>query len=189
MLDESEKKIIKELIKNPRISDNHIAKATNVPVMTVNRKRKKLEEENIISYCTIIRRGEKGIKVISSRALYIITLSAGITTSDYYKAIKKDNIFKQDFSSVVESIYLGEKSGHIAVMMVLETAKQSEQVEIFNGKVIPWFKSTFGKNSVRKITTVRINQRIKQHYNYYPDLNIKSGIIDSAFPDEYIDLL
>ena len=39
-LDEKEQKIVKELIKNPRISDTQIAKNTNIPVMTINRKRK-----------------------------------------------------------------------------------------------------------------------------------------------------
>jgi DNA-binding Lrp family transcriptional regulator len=188
MLDKSEKKIIRELIRNPKISDNQIAKVTNVPVMTVNRKRKRLEQENILSYCTIVRRGDKGIEQINSRALYTITLNAGITTSDYYKAIQKDNIFTQEFNSVVESISLGEKSGHLAVMMVIVTNKQQDQVEVFNGKIVPWFKSTFGSDSVRKITTIRLNHIIKQHHNYYPDFNIKNGIINPDFASELIDL-
>ena len=41
-LDKKEKLIIKELVKNPRISDNQIAKNTGLAVKSVNRKRKKL---------------------------------------------------------------------------------------------------------------------------------------------------
>ena len=49
-LDEQEQKIIKELIRDPRISDNQIGRNTKIPVKTVNRKRKNLEQRNIISY-------------------------------------------------------------------------------------------------------------------------------------------
>ena len=49
-LDEQERRIVRELIKDPRISDNQIAKNTRVPVMTVNRKRKLLEEKGLLNY-------------------------------------------------------------------------------------------------------------------------------------------
>ena len=42
-LDEQEKSIVKALIRDPRLSDNQISKVTKVPVMSVNRKRKKLD--------------------------------------------------------------------------------------------------------------------------------------------------
>ena len=48
--DKQEEMIIKELIRNSRISDNQIAKNTRIPVTTVNRKRKLLEEEGFIHY-------------------------------------------------------------------------------------------------------------------------------------------
>ena len=48
--DEQEKLIIKALIKDPRMSDNNIGKLTKVPIRTVSRKRKKLEQENKICY-------------------------------------------------------------------------------------------------------------------------------------------
>ena len=49
-LDEQEQLIIKALIKDPRMSDNNIGKLTKVPIRTVSRKRKKLEQENKIEY-------------------------------------------------------------------------------------------------------------------------------------------
>ncbi len=49
-LDNQERLITRELIKNPRISDNQIAIKTNVPLKTVNRKRKILEEKGMLLY-------------------------------------------------------------------------------------------------------------------------------------------
>ena len=48
--DEQKKLIIKALIKDPRMSDNNIGKLTKVPIRTVSRKRKKLGQNNEISY-------------------------------------------------------------------------------------------------------------------------------------------
>jgi len=53
-LDDKEVLIVKELIKNPRSSDNGISKITKIPVKTVNRKRKGLESRNLISYYTYL---------------------------------------------------------------------------------------------------------------------------------------
>ena len=47
-----ERRIIRNLIKNPRISDNKISKITGIPTITVNRKRKKLEAEGLLHYHT-----------------------------------------------------------------------------------------------------------------------------------------
>jgi DNA-binding Lrp family transcriptional regulator len=60
-IDDVEKQIIKELVIDPKISDNKISKNTNIPLKTVNRKRKKLEENNYINYMLNINHGEKGL--------------------------------------------------------------------------------------------------------------------------------
>ena len=73
-LDEHEVKIIRELIRNPRISDNKISKRTKIPVMTVNRKRKRLEEQKLLRYYTSINKGEFGLKIFGAKALYIIQI-------------------------------------------------------------------------------------------------------------------
>ena len=46
-LDDQEKLIVRELIKDPRISDNQISTNTNIPLKSVNRKRKRMEFEEI----------------------------------------------------------------------------------------------------------------------------------------------
>ena len=78
-LDEQEIKIIKELIKDPRISDNQLGKNTKVPIKTVNRKRKLLEQEGIIRYYVSVNMGRKGTGRFGARQLHIIKFKLGIT--------------------------------------------------------------------------------------------------------------
>ena len=84
-LDEQEKKIITELIKNPRISDNQIGKMTRVPIRTVSRKRNKLEEEGLISYFTNLNMGKKGTGRFGARQLHVIKFKLGITSEQSIK--------------------------------------------------------------------------------------------------------
>ena len=56
-LDEQEIKIVRELIKDPRLSDNKPAKKTGIPVMTVNRKRKRLGAEKLLRYYVSLDKG------------------------------------------------------------------------------------------------------------------------------------
>ena len=71
-LDGKEKEILKELIKNPRISDNQISKNTKIPVKTVNRKRKLLEKRSLIHYMVHLDNSRSGTGVFSTKHMYII---------------------------------------------------------------------------------------------------------------------
>ena len=82
--DEQEKLIIKALVKDPRMSDNSIGKLTKVPIRTVSRKRKKLEQDNRISYYVSINKRDK------SRHLYLIKFKMGITKKKLLDEIKKE---------------------------------------------------------------------------------------------------
>ena len=90
-LDESERKVVRELIKNPRISDNQIAKNTKVPVMSVNRKRKRLENEGLLKYFTSFDTGEFGTGTFKAKQIYIIKFKIGITRGEYIEKLEKDN--------------------------------------------------------------------------------------------------
>ena len=59
-LDKQERLIIRELIKNHRISDNKIGKNTGIPVMSVNRKRKSMEKEGLLTYYTSLKKHSDG---------------------------------------------------------------------------------------------------------------------------------
>ena len=86
--DEQKKLIIKALIKDPRMSDNNIGKLTKVPIRTVSRKRKKLEQNNEISYYVSTNPKSK------ARHLYLIKFKMGITKNKLIAEIKKEQKIK-----------------------------------------------------------------------------------------------
>ncbi|MBW3020937.1 Lrp/AsnC family transcriptional regulator, partial [Candidatus Woesearchaeota archaeon] len=87
-LDDAEVKIIRELIRNPRASDNKIAKRTNIPVMTVNRKRKNLEQQSFLRYFASIDKGEFGLDIFGAKQLYVIKFRIGITRKNYVEVME-----------------------------------------------------------------------------------------------------
>lgn len=183
MFDEKEEKILKELIKNPRVSDNQIAKNTKIPVMTVNRKRKKLEDDGKVFYFTYVN--ESNFEYNASQ-LYIIKFKSGITREMYLNKIKTDPKFKEDYSKYVYDTYLGEKDGHLALVMTLEASNESELVEIFNGLIIRSMKFNFGDDAILEIITARISLPVRVHHNYLPFINMSNGIMKKGWSDDYI---
>jgi len=183
MLDEKEQKILKELVRNPRVSDNQVSKNSGIPVMTVNRKRKKLEEEGKILYFTYVNNLDS---VSNARQLYIIKFKSGITRELYINKIKGDIKFKEVYSMYVSDSYLGEKDGHLALIMTIDARNESELVEIFNGLIIKSLKSNFGDDSILEIVTTRISLPVRVHHNYLPLINMDRGIIKKSWSDDYL---
>lgn len=185
-LSSNEAKIAGELITNPRISDNQIAKNTGIAVMTVNRNRKNLEEEGILSYYTSIKKHRDGIGIFNVRQLYIIKLKAGITRQQYMEQIELDPNLKIFNSTFISSTYLGEKDGHFAVIMTLDAVSDSRLIDEFHGKVIAILEEKLGEDAIKEITTCRINDTVRIHHNYLPQLNMRKGIIKKDWPKEFI---
>ena len=185
-LDNQEIKIIKELIKNSRISDNQISKNTKVPVMSVNRKRKILEEKGIISYYVDIKHGEGGTEDFHVKQLYIIKFKIGLTKKIFLEKIKEDKTLKRFNSEYVVESHIGEKEGHLAITTLLNAKNQSELTENFNGKIIPMLKNNFGEDCIISVDTVTISEPIREHHNYIHGVNMKKGIIDPSWPEDYI---
>ena len=100
-LDEQERKIIRALIRNPRLSDNQVSKLTRVPVMSVNRKRKALEEKELLNYFCYLDTSRYGLNLLPARQLYIVKLKIGITKKEFIDAIKKDPLTKTFNSSFI----------------------------------------------------------------------------------------
>src|SRR6266478_6066243 len=71
-LDEQERLIVRQLIRDPRESDNGIGETTGVNVRTVGRKRQRLEQAGILSYFTHLDLSATGTGEYNSRHLYII---------------------------------------------------------------------------------------------------------------------
>lgn len=185
-LDEQEVKIVRELIRNPRISDNQISKNTKIPVMTVNRKRKRLEGEGLIKYFTSLDTGEFGTGTFKAKQLYVIKFKIGITREEYIEKLEKDKRFQQFNASYISLSYLGEKDGHLALVMVLDAETDSLLVDEFSGKIIPHLKEKLGNDCVKEIITTKICNTLRRHHNYLPNINMENGVMKKDWPDDWI---
>jgi DNA-binding Lrp family transcriptional regulator len=185
-LDGSEIKIIRELIRNPRASDNQISKKTQVPVMTVNRKRKKLEKEKLLRYYTSIDKGEFGLHIFGSKMIYIIKFKIGITRKRYLEVMETDAKWRTFNSKYISLAYLGEKDGRLALMIILDAKDDDHLVEEFNGNIVPFLNQKLGENCIQETTTVSLNKLIRVHHNYMPYINLEEGKIKDSWPDDMI---
>src|SRR5437870_11635087 len=89
-LDDQEKLIVKALIRDPRLSDNQVGKLTGVPTPSVRRKRKKLEEEGLLSYFAALDMQESGTGTFGARHLYVVKFRIGITVKQLVEEIKNE---------------------------------------------------------------------------------------------------
>ncbi|MBN2457766.1 winged helix-turn-helix transcriptional regulator [Candidatus Woesearchaeota archaeon] len=185
-IDQQEERIIRELIKNPRISDNKISKNTGIPVMTVNRKRKNLETRGLISYYADFCHGEHGTQDFYAKQLYIIKFKVGITREQFLNYISEDKKYQKFMSMYTVESYLGEKDGRLSLITIMNGKNIAELVEILNSTIFNMFRDEFGDDSIRNIMTARITDLIRTHHNYLPLVNMKDGTIKKDWPDEWI---
>ena len=185
-LDDHEVKIVRELIKDPRLSDNAISKKTKIPVMTINRKRKKLEEKGLLQYYAYLETGEEGTHLFHARQLYIVQFRSGFTTEKYFTYIKQNKRLQKFHSRYVVESYLGEQSGRLALMMIIEAETETQLTEIFNGQIIANLKQHFGENCINSIITAKISVPVRILHNYLPLINMEKGKIKKEWPDEWI---
>ena len=185
-LDPAEVKIVRELIRNPRSSDNQIAKKTGVPVMTVNRKRKNLEKEKFLRYYVSLDKGEFGLHIFGAKQLYIIKFRIGITRKKYLEVMETDARWRMFNCKYISLAYLGEKDGHLALIIILDAKDEAHLVEEFNGNIVPFLDEKLGKGAIEEITTSSLNKLVRVHHNYMPYLNIEDGRIKDSWPDDMI---
>lgn len=185
-LSAQEATIVGELIKNPRISDNQIARNTGIPVMTVNRKRKQLEEKELIQYYASLKKHGDGIGIFGVRQLYVIKLKAGITRQRYIEDVELDPSLKVFNCTFISSTFLGEKDGHLAVIVILDAIDDTKLMDEFNEKIIGVLKDKFGDDAIKEISTTRITDVVRIHHNYLPKLNMDKGVMKKNWPSELI---
>src|SRR3989338_3607988 len=185
-LDEQGKKIITELVRNPRISDNQIGKRTRVPIRTVSRKRNKLEEEGIISYFSNINMRSNGTGRFGARQLHVIKFKLGITREQIIKEIKEEKMVRMSYGKYIYESHLAEIEGHVALVLIIEGKTDEHIVENFNKEIIPSLLRNHGKDSIEEVFTIRLSDPIRIFHNYLPMLNIEDGFIKKEWPDELI---
>ncbi len=181
--------IVKELIKNPRISDNGISKITKIPVKTVNRKRKKLEDEGLLLYFSYLNHGPRGTKLFNSKKMYTITLKQGITRKTLLDLVNSKNTFSKflfSYSKHFLSIQFGEKQGNIVIIFIIESFNDSDIVEIYNAEIVPNILTALGNDSIVNTEVVTISTQIRLFHNYILGINTEKGIIKKNWSDEDI---
>lgn len=168
VLDDKEKAIIGELVKDPRASDNKISKLTNIPLKTVTRRRKYLEEKNLLYYFTYLD-NFSGTNVFTSRQQYIITFKHGITREIFIKRFG-ENFDLLSSSSVIQKhvleSHLGEQNGCIVLVMIIESFSKDDLVEIFNAEIIKIINDAFGQNSVLRTEVIDLTIELNLLHNY-----------------------
>lgn len=187
-LDEHEKKIITELIKDPRISDNQIGKNTKVPIRTVNRKRKILEEQGFLNYYTQLNMGNDGTGRFGARQLHIIKFRLGIPRSQIIKEIKEEKNVKNAYTRTIYESHIAEIDGHVALVMILEGKGDDDIVEEFNKVIVPALRKNHGDDAILEIQTIRLSDSIRIFHNYIPMINMEKGKLKKDWPNQLIFL-
>src|SRR3989338_6632462 len=172
-LDYQECAIVRELIKNPRVSDTSVSKKTKIPTMSVNRKRKKLEKEGFLNYYAVLNNKKTGLFKLCK--LYIIKFKIGITASMFLETMENDIAFQNFNQEHIDTTYLSEKDGHFALVMIIDAENDTTLLEHFNGFIVPNLKKHFGEDAISEITTVKLHQTVRMHHSYMPSINIENG--------------
>jgi len=174
-LDGQEVAIVKALIKDPRLSDNKLGEEMDIPVRTVNRKRKRLQQAGIISYMTHVNMLPAGTGAFQVQHLFIIKFRLGITYSQIEREVRNEPNVITIFTKLIFESYFAEIDGHIALVMVVEGSSESDIVERFQAYIIPSLQKNHGKDSIEEISTIRLLQPIRMLKNYLPLVNMKDG--------------
>lgn len=186
LLDEQERLIVKQLIRDPRESDNGIGEATGVNVRTVGRKRQRLEQAGILSYFTHVDLSATGTGEYNSRHLYIIKFRIGITYSQVLEDIKREPFVRSVFTEVIFESHIAEIDGKVAMLLFIDGASDIDIVQTVQEKLIPSLENNHGKGSVEEVSTIRILAPVRAMRNYILPVNVTAGYIKKEWPDEAI---
>lgn len=185
-LDTQEKAIVRELIRNPRISDNQLSKQAKIPVKTVNNKRKKLEKEGLLNYFVYLDTGAEGTSTFTARKLFIVLFTAGVTKTSLAAALtKQESVKPHNIKHILEQ-HIGEHNGHAALIMIIESRIDADITEIFNADFFPELKKTFGEDCIKEVTVVNLTKKMRMLHNYLFDINMSNGKIKTDWQNELI---
>ncbi len=185
-MDEKEAAIAKALIRNPRQSDSEIARKSGIPVNTVNRKRKELEEEGIISYIAQVNQGPTGTGRFNVRHLYSLKLRLGLTPEEFTTKWDENKIDVQPYTEMVRMSFLGEIEGHLSAVYLFEGRDDDEIVRFFNYRLVPDLEKCLGKEVIQEVTTMRVSDFVQYLHNYFTNVNIEGGVIRKDWDEDRI---
>jgi DNA-binding Lrp family transcriptional regulator len=185
-LDEQERRIIKQLIRDPRESDNGIGELTGVNVRTVGRKRQRLEQEGILSYHTHVNLTASGTGQFNARHLYIIKFRIGVSFSQLTDDIKREPFVRSVFTKVIFESHIAEIDGKLAMLLFIDGTSDTDIVQTVQEQLIPSLRSNHGQDSIEEISTVRLLSPVRVMRNYLPFVNMDRGYIVKDWPDDAI---
>jgi DNA-binding Lrp family transcriptional regulator len=185
-LDTQEVKVVKALIRNPRLSDNQIGIKTGVPIRTVNRKRKKMEEEGLLKYYTELNMGADGTGRFNARHLYLVKFKMGISQSRIIKEVQEEPNVRTVFTDFIYESHIAEIEGHTALALIIEGISDDEINTNFNEIMVPSLEKNHGKDSIVQITTIRLGKPIRVFHNYLPMVNLSKSRISDRWAEDAI---
>lgn len=185
-LDEQERKIVRQLIRDPRQSDNAIGEKTGVNTRTVSRKRTKLERDGILSYYTDINLSQNGLGQYSTRHLYTIKFRIGITYTQLLEDIQREPSVRSVFTEVIFESHIAEIDGKLAMLLFIDGTSDLDIVQTMQEKVIPSLRKNHGEDSIEEISTIRILSPVRTMRNYVLPVNVNEGALRPDWPDDAI---
>src|ERR1700677_4306382 len=185
-LDEQERLIVKQLIRDPRESDNGIGEITGVNVRTVGRKRQRLEQEGILSYYTQLDLSAQGANQFNTRHLYIIKFKIGVTYKQLTEDIQREPFVRSIFTEIIFESHIAEIDGHVAMLLYIDGASDSDIVQTVQEKLIPSLLRNHGEGSITEVSTIRLLKPVRIMRNYLPFVNMQDGYIRKDWPDDAI---
>lgn len=186
LFDDAEYKIIRELIRDPRESDNKIGERTGVNVRTVGRKRARLEKEGVISYHTHLDLSSNGAGQFNARHLYILKFRVGITFKQLTDDIRKEPFVRSIFTEVIFESHLAEIDGRLALLLFIDGVSDTDIVQTVQEKLIPSLQRNHGEDSIEEISTIRLLAPVRLMRNYLPFVNMQEGYIRQDWPSDAI---
>ncbi len=185
-LDKQEKLVVRELIRDPRISDNQIAHNTQVPLKTVNRKRKSLEETNTLTYYTYLDTTAHGTGAFTARHLYIVYLESGLTRQRVLAMVQSDAQYLYSQAKHVMFSHIGERDGRIVLVYILESRAEEDIVEIFNADIVAQIHRQLGDKSIANVEVIKLTYLHRVLHNYIPLINMKDGKLSPTWSSDLI---
>jgi DNA-binding Lrp family transcriptional regulator len=185
ILDQQEKAIVRQLIRDPRESDNGIGEITGVNVRTVSRKRLRLEQEGILSYYTNVDLCSDGAKQFNARHLYIIKFRVGVTYTQLIDEVRQSGDQTVFAESIFES-HIAEIDGKVALLLFVDGDSDLDIVRRIHEELIPILLKNHGEDSIEAVSTLRLLAPVRIMRNYQPLVNMNGGYLRSDWPSEAI---
>ncbi len=185
-LDEQERLILRQLVRDPRESDNGVGEITGVNVRTVGRKRKRLEQAGILSYHTHVDLTAAGTGQFTARHLYTIKFRIGVTFKQLTEDIKREPFVRSIFTQIIFESHIAEIDGKLALLLFIDGENDTDIVQTVQEKVIPSLLRNHGEQSIEEVQTMRLLAPVRVMRNYLPFVNMENGYLQSDWPDDAI---